>query len=75
MKTVSLPISKHPWRCIDTDGTQCPQLLATRLGTAWTCKLFCKQGHKGKWEPLNTRGGPLGCLEKHPECLKACNEK
>lgn len=74
MKSITLPVCKHPWRCIDTDGTRCPQLLTSHMGSIWICKLFCKQGERGRWEALNTRGGPLGCLEKHPECLIACNE-
>jgi hypothetical protein len=71
MSKITLPVSPHLWRCIDEDGTQCPWLRVTRLGTEWTCKIFCEQGVRGRWEPLKTRGGDLGCLEKHPDCIAA----
>jgi hypothetical protein len=66
VKHVLMPVCPHPWRCIDLDGTGCPQLRVTRMGGAWTCKLYCEQGDHGEWRQLPERDG---CLAKLPECL------
>ena len=68
---IVLPVSSHPWRCISEGGVHCPWLRTARFGAIWCCKLFSEQADRGQWVPLETRGGPLGCLEKHPDCIAA----
>jgi len=68
MAKINIEVSNHPWRCIDEDGTRCKWIRVSRFGTAWSCKIFCDQADKGAWDTLNEREG---CLERHPECIKA----
>jgi len=63
---IKLKTSNHPWRCIEEDGTRCPWLRVARMGTTWTCKIFCEQGDRGHWAALAERDG---CLVKHLECV------
>ena len=69
--TVTLQVSRHSWRCIDEDGTQCSWLRTSRFGSVWSCHIFGKRMDNGKWIPLDERDG---CLARHPECLKASPE-
>lgn len=58
---VKLPVSSHPWRCIDEDGTYCPHITVSNFGTRWHCQLFTLGN-----DELPERDG---CLERHPECV------
>jgi len=60
---IKVTVSNHPWRCIDEDGQYCPWIRTMNFGTVWLCALF----HEN--DTLKERDG---CLEKHPECIAAC---
>jgi len=69
---IKIPASKHKTRCIDTDGTRCPQLRTARMGSIWTCLIYHEQEGR-HWPSLPEEDG---CLMRLPECLAAeCGEK
>jgi len=71
MKTLVLPVSQHPWRCIEEDGKRCKWLRVSRFGTVWSCKMFSEQGDTGRWSALKEKDD---CLMKHPECLDSTSK-
>lgn len=73
MKTIRIPyqVSSHEWRCIEEDGTRCPQLRVSRFGSDWSCAIWSSQGDRGRWEHLPERDG---CLTKLPQCIDAGRE-
>lgn len=62
MRTITLEITNHPWRCIDEAGGRCPHLRVSHFGQRWHCGVFSER------ETLEERDG---CLVRHPECLRA----
>jgi len=69
---IKIPASKHKTRCIDTDGTRCPQLRTAQGGAVWTCRAWHDQDELGRWPSLPEEDG---CLMRLPECLAAeCEE-
>ena len=52
--------------CAEAPGKFCPQLQVSRFGSDFSCHLFSKQNHKGRWESLEDKDG---WLQRHPLCL------